>query len=206
MQRSTASEPSDSIDQRPVREDVGAATADVVASNTSALLSPEAIAAEIIVVTTGGTIDKSYFDALSTYQIGEPVVNRLLEIAKVAYPFRIVELLRKDSLELTDEDRIALHRTIAQLAARRVVVTHGTDTMADSARVLASIPDKTIVLTGALSPARFSESDASFNLGMAFAAAQTLPAGVYIAMNGRVFHGEQVRKDRARGLFVPLGS
>jgi L-asparaginase len=156
----------------------------------------------IVIVTTGGTIDKAYFDALSIYQIGEPVVKKLLDGANVTYPYRIVELLRKDSLELTDEDRARLKETVAALAESRVVITHGTDTMTDSAAVLASIPDKTIVLTGALSPARFAESDATFNIGMAFAAAQTLPPGVFVAMNGRVFRGDEVKKDREHGRFV----
>jgi L-asparaginase len=156
----------------------------------------------IVIVTTGGTIDKAYFDALSTYQIGEPVVKKLLDGANVTHPYRIVELLRKDSLELTDEDRQRLRETVAALDARRVVITHGTDTMTDSAGALASIPDKTIVLTGALSPARFTESDATFNIGMAFAAAQTLSAGVYVAMNGRVFRGDEVMKDRERSRFI----
>ena len=156
----------------------------------------------IVIVTTGGTIDKAYFDALSTYQIGEPVVKKLLELANVTHPYRIVELLRKDSLELTDEDRQRLKETVAALDARRVVITHGTDTMTDSASVLAAVPGKTIVLTGALSPARFSDSDATFNIGMAFAAAQTLPAGVYVAMNGRVFRGDEVKKDREQRRFV----
>jgi L-asparaginase len=156
----------------------------------------------IVIVTTGGTIDKAYFDALSVYQIGEPVVKKLLDGANVTHPYRIVELLRKDSLELTDEDRGRLRETVAAVDERRVVITHGTDTMTDSAQVLAAIPGKTIVLTGALSPARFSESDATFNIGMAFAAAQTLPAGVYIAMNGRVFRGDEVEKDREQRRFV----
>jgi L-asparaginase len=156
----------------------------------------------IVIVTTGGTIDKAYFDALSTYQIGEPVVKKLLDAANVTHPYRIVELLRKDSLELTDEDRKRLKETVAALEVRRVVITHGTDTMIDSAQVLAAIAGKTIVLTGALSPARFAESDATFNIGMAFAAAQTLPAGVYVAMNGRVFRGHEVRKDREQRRFV----
>ena len=156
----------------------------------------------IVIVTTGGTIDKAYFDALSTYQIGEPVVKKLLDTANVTHPYRIVELLRKDSLELTDEDRQRLKETVAALDSHRVVITHGTDTMTDSATVLAAIPGKTIVLTGALSPARFSDSDATFNIGMAFAAAQTLPAGVYVAMNGRVFRGDEVIKDREQRRFV----
>jgi L-asparaginase len=126
----------------------------------------------------------------------------VLDAANVTHPYRIVELLRKDSLELTDEDRQRLQETVAALAERRIVITHGTDTMTDSATVLAAIPDKTIVLTGALSPARFSDSDATFNIGMAFAAAQSLPPGVYVAMNGRVFRGDEVKKDREQRRFV----
>jgi L-asparaginase len=156
----------------------------------------------IVIVTTGGTIDKAYFDALSTYQIGEPVVKKLLDGANVTHPYRIVELLRKDSLELTDQDRERLKETVAGLDEQRIVITHGTDTMTDSAGVLASIPQKTIVLTGALSPARFAESDATFNIGMAFAAVQTLSPGVYVAMNGRVFRGDEVKKDREQRRFV----
>jgi L-asparaginase len=156
----------------------------------------------IAVVTTGGTIDKSYFDALSEYQVGESVIGRLLAIARVTTPYRIIELLRKDSLELTDDDRAQLHATVAGLAEQRIVITHGTDTMTQSAAVLQAIPDKTIVLTGALSPARFAESDAAFNLGMAFAAVQCLSAGVYITMNGCVFNAGHVRKDRDQARFV----
>jgi L-asparaginase len=158
----------------------------------------------IVVVTTGGTIDKIYFDALSQYQIGESVVHRLLEVGRVAYPFRIVEAVRKDSLDLTPEDREMVRAKVAELPTTRVVVTHGTDTMTETARVLASIRDKTIVFTGSLSPARFSESDATFNLGMAFATVQIAPPGVYIAMSGQVFRADRVRKDRAAGRFVPI--
>ena len=157
----------------------------------------------IVVLTTGGTIDKTYFDALSQYQIGESVVQRLLEIARVAYPFRIIEALRKDSLDLTPDDREILRAKVAELTATRVVITHGTDTMTETAHAVASVRDKTIVFTGALSPARFSESDAAFNLGMAFATAQVAAPGVYITMNGRVFRAQEVRKDREAGRFVP---
>jgi L-asparaginase len=162
------------------------------------MTAPEPIA----VVTTGGTIDKLYFDSLSEYQVGESVVRKLLAIANVKYPFDIVEALRKDSLEMTDADRDQLYRCVAGLKTSRVVITHGTDTMAVTATRLASISGKTIVMTGALTPARFSESDASFNLGMAFAAAQTAPPGVFIVMNGEVFPAGAVRKDREAGRFV----
>jgi len=158
----------------------------------------------IFVVTTGGTIDKIYFDALSKYQIGESVVHRLLEVGRVTYPFRIVEVLRKDSLDLTPEDREIVRAKVAELPTTRVVITHGTDTMTETARVLANIRDKTIVFTGSLSPARFSESDATFNLGMAFATVQVAAPGVYIAMSGQVFRADRVRKDHAAGRFVPI--
>ena len=160
------------------------------------------VTAPIVVITTGGTIDKAYFDALSTYKVGEPMVKKMLEIANVAQPFRVVELLRKDSLDLTDQDRKALCETVAALDTHRVVITHGTDTMTESAKALAAVSDKTIVFTGALSPARFAESDAMFNLGMAIAAVQTLPPGVYVAMSGQVFRGDEVRKDRQQSRFV----
>lgn len=158
----------------------------------------------IVIVTTGGTIDKAYFDSLSTYQVGETMVAHMLKEARVTAPWSLIELLRKDSLELTDEDRATLRQTVAALEPDRIVITHGTDTMTDSAQALAGIADKTIVLTGALAPARFSESDATFNLGMAFAAVQCLPPGVYIAMNGQVFRGDRVRKDRQQGKFVAV--
>jgi L-asparaginase len=163
--------------------------------------SPES---PIVVITTGGTIDKTYFDALSQYQVGESVVRRLLDIGRVAYPFQIIELFRKDSLDLTDADREVVRAKVAELTTNRIIITHGTDTMTDTARVLAGIADKTIVFTGSLSPARFSESDATFNLGMAFATVQTAGPGVYIAMSGQVFRADRVRKDRAAGRFVPL--
>ena len=158
----------------------------------------------IAVVTTGGTIDKLYFDSLSEYQVGESVVRKLLAIANVKYPFEVIEALRKDSLELTDADRDELYRQVSGLTTSRVVITHGTDTMTATAARLASIQGKTIVLTGALTPARFSETDAPFNLGMAFAVAQTGGAGVFIVMNGEVFRAGAVKKDREAGRFVRL--
>jgi L-asparaginase len=163
---------------------------------TGSSLSP------ILVVTTGGTLDKQYFDALSEYQITESVIPKLLGIARVAHPFRVVELLRKDSLELTDEDRALIAATIAGAPESLVVVTHGTDTMTDTAAALAPVEGKTIVLCGALAPARFAESDAAFNLGMAFATCQSARPGVWITMSGSVFDGLKVRKDREAGKFV----
>ncbi len=157
----------------------------------------------ILVLTTGGTIDKNYFDALSEYQIVDSGIPALLAEARVAAPFRVVELMRKDSLELTAADRDLIAKAAREAAETQIVITHGTDTMTQTATVLAAaVPGKTLVLTGALSPARFAESDAGFNLGMAFAAAQVASPGVYIAMSGQVFDGLKVRKDRAAGRFV----
>jgi len=158
----------------------------------------------ILVLTTGGTIDKNYFDALSEYQIVDSGIPALLKEARVALPFRVEEVCRKDSLELTDADRAEIARRVAEAPEARIVITHGTDTMTETAKGLAGIAGKTVVLTGALSPARFAETDAGFNLGMAFAAAQTAAPGVYIAMSGQVFDGLKVRKDRAAGRFVGL--
>lgn len=159
----------------------------------------------ILILTTGGTIDKNYFDALSEYQIVDSGIPALLSEARVALPFRVVELMRKDSLELTEEDRGAIAQAAREAPESRIVVTHGTDTMTETAKVLAAaVPGKTICLTGALSPARFAETDAHFNLGMAFATAQVAAPGVYIAMSGEVFEGLKVRKDRAAGKFVAV--
>jgi L-asparaginase len=157
----------------------------------------------LLILTTGGTIDKNYFDALSEYQIVESGIPALLTQARVVLPYRVEEVCRKDSLELTNADRASIATRAAAAPEARIVITHGTDTMTDTARVLAgAVPGKTIVLTGALIPARFAETDAPFNLGMAVAAAQVAAPGVYIAMSGQVFDGLKVHKDRAAGRFV----
>lgn len=157
---------------------------------------------DILVLTTGGTIDKQYFDALSEYTITESIIARMLEVARVAHPFRIEEVMRKDSLDIAEADRADLVARVAAAPEKRIIITHGTDTMTQTARALAAVPGKTIALTGALTPARFAESDAAFNLGMAFACVQTAAPGVYIAMSGQVFDGTCVRKDREAGKFV----
>jgi L-asparaginase len=159
----------------------------------------------ILLLTTGGTIDKQYFDALSQYQITDTMIARLLQVARVTLPFRIVEVARKDSLDLDDADRARLVDAARSAVEQHIVITHGTDTMTTSAAALRAVTGKTIVLVGALTPARFAESDAEFNLGMAFAAAQIAPPGVYITMNGTVFAAGEVVKDRALGAFRHQG-
>jgi L-asparaginase len=156
---------------------------------------------QLTIVTTGGTIDKVYFDDKSDYQIGSPQIGDILHQLGVAFRFEVIPILRKDSLHVTDEDRALMRSTIEAQPHRHVLVTHGTDTMVETARVLATIPNKVIVLTGALNPARFQGSDAVFNIGCAVGAVQTLDDGVYIAMNGRVWHPEAVRKNRDANRF-----
>lgn len=157
---------------------------------------------KLTIVTTGGTIDKIYFDAASAYQVGDPQIGEILQAFNVAVDFEIVPLLRKDSLDLTDGDRQSIHRSIADHNNDRFVVTHGTDTMIKTALTLLPLGDsRVIVLTGALNPARFVGSDAVFNIGCAVTACQTLPPGVYLAMNGRVWDPRHVRKNRAANRF-----
>ena len=158
---------------------------------------------ELLIVTTGGTIDKIYFDDKSDYQIGDPQIGMILRELGVTFRFTVIPIIRKDSLHITAEDRELLRAAIAAQPARHVLVTHGTDTMVDTAKVLASIADKTIVLTGALNPARFRGSDAEFNIGCAIGAVQSLPEGVYIAMNGRIWSPDHVRKNVAANRFEP---
>jgi L-asparaginase len=152
-------------------------------------------------ITTGGTIDKVYFDAKSEYEVGPPQVREVLQDAHVTFEFEVESVLAKDSLDLTDADRRLIREHVAAAPDERIVVTHGTDTMVETARCLKGIPGKTIVLTGSMQPARFRNTDAVFNLGTAIAAVQTLPPGVYLAMNGRVLDPERTRKDREKGRF-----
>jgi L-asparaginase len=158
----------------------------------------------ILVLTTGGTIDKQYFDSSSQYTIVGTMVTRLLEVGRVLHPFEVQEVMRKDSLDIDEADRALIASRTAAASASRIVITHGTDTMTETAKALAGIEGKTIVLVGALAPARFAESDAAFNLGMAFACVQVARPGVYITMNGTVFEAGRVVKDREAGRFVEV--
>ncbi len=153
------------------------------------------------ILTTGGTIDKIYFDDLSSYQVGEPQIGEVLRQARVTFTYEIIPLLRKDSLELTEADRRLIHDRILADTHDRWLVTHGTDTMVETARLLQTIPGKTIVLTGSMTPVRFRESDAIFNIGFAIASLQLLPGGVWLAINGRLFRPEKTRKNRVAGHF-----
>jgi L-asparaginase len=156
---------------------------------------------KLLIITTGGTIDKIYFDDKSDYQIGEPQISQILHAMNVAFDFEVVALMRKDSLHLTGADRDLIHAAVKASDTEHVLITHGTDTMVETAQVLADLEGRTIVLTGALNPARFRDSDAIFNIGCAVGAVQSLPAGVYIAMNGKVWNPSEVRKNVRQNRF-----
>lgn len=158
----------------------------------------------IQIFTVGGTIDKIYFDAKSKYEVGPPNIAEILADLHLELDYSIESLMRKDSLEMTDADRALIRDKVQAATAAHIVITHGTDTMVDTARGLADISDKTIVLTGSLTPALFRNSDAMFNIGTALSAVQLAGPGVYIAMNGRVFDHDKVRKDVEQNRFVPL--
>jgi len=156
-------------------------------------------------ITTGGTIDKIYFDELSQFEVGEAQIEHILREGLVQFDYRIVPLMQKDSLEMTEADRARIREHISEDAGSRYVITHGTDTMAATAASLEGLADKVIVITGALSPARFRSTDAVFNVGLAVAAVQIAQPGVYIAMSGQVFHAADVRKNRKENRFERLG-
>jgi L-asparaginase len=158
----------------------------------------------LLIITTGGTIDKIYFDDKSDYQIGESQISQILRAMNVAFDIEVNEVLRKDSLHMGPEDRLLVRDAVLQSATRHILITHGTDTMVETATALQGLGDRTIVLTGALNPARFRDSDAVFNIGCAVGAVQCLPAGVYIAMNGKVWNPAKVRKNRNANRFEEI--
>ncbi len=147
-------------------------------------------------ITTGGTIDKVYFDANSEYQIGDPIIDELMEEANIQVTYKVQSVLKKDSLDMDSKDRDVIYKAVENSVARRIIITHGTDTMVETANQLKTIEGKTIVLFGAMQPARMRHSDAVFNLGFAVACVQTLPEGIYIAMNGNIFTPDNVEKNR----------
>ncbi len=155
----------------------------------------------ITFISAGGTIDKVYFDATSEYEVGESNIDLILKQARVTFQYKIISLLKKDSLDMTDHDRDLIFKAVQQDKNDHIIITHGTDTMVETAKTLAPVRDKTIVLTGAMEPARFKTSDAVFNLGSAVAAVQALPKGIYLAMSGRIFTPDNVRKNKALKIF-----
>ena len=156
---------------------------------------------KVAILTTGGTFDKVYFDANSEYSIGDPCITAILDEGNVNSDYRIQSILKKDSLDITSKERQIIKNSVQECVEERIIIIHGTDTMVETAKSLEDIKDKTIVLTGAMQPARFKKSDAIFNSGFALAAVQILENGVYITMNGMVFRSDNVKKNIDLGKF-----
>ena len=159
---------------------------------------------KIKVFTVGGTIDKVYAEEKGTlnFSFGKQAIKEISEEkVKLNFEYDVERLLAKDSLEMNEEDRQLIKKACAGTIADKILITHGTDTMIETARLLSDIPDKVIVLTGASQPYKFRESDAEFNIGVAVGALNVLDSGVYIAMNGRVYEWDKCQKVD-EGLFV----
>jgi L-asparaginase len=161
---------------------------------------------KIKIFSAGGTIDKVYFDAKSTYEVGPPNIEKILLELTLNIEYSVLSLFKKDSLEMDDQDRALILEHVGSTAENRIIITHGTDTMVETAKVLSKINHKTIVLTGALEPALFKTSDAMFNIGCAVAAVQILPPNVYIIMHGQIFDYDNVMKDVASNRFIAIRS
>ena len=154
----------------------------------------------------GGTFDKIYYDAKSDYRVGPPQAQWITEHANLGIAIDVKSVIRKDSLDMTADDRETLKIRAAESNSDRIIITHGTDTMVETAKHLRSLDGKTIVLVGAMQPACFRDSDAVFNLGFAVAAVQLLPPGTYIAMNGKILDPESAYKNRDASRFERLSS
>jgi L-asparaginase len=160
---------------------------------------------EIRIFVTGGTFDKEYDELHGTLEFQDTHVQEMLKLGRCELDVSIRTLMMVDSLDMSDEDRATIVANCKRADEKNIVITHGTDTMVETARAIAqAITDKTIVLTGAMIPYAFGSSDGLFNLGSALSFAQVLPPGVYIAMNGRYFTWDNVRKNREAGAFETL--
>ena len=159
---------------------------------------------KIKIFAVGGTIDKVYFDQLSEYQVGLPNAKEILDGLPIMFEYEVESLLRKDSLDMDEADRQLVHDHVAADPCPKIIVTHGTDTMIETGKKLSDLRGKCIVLTGAMEPARFKSSDAVFNVGVAVGAVSSLPDGVYLAMNGRIFDPFKCRKNREQHTFEDL--
>jgi L-asparaginase len=158
----------------------------------------------IRIFVTGGTFDKTYDEIRGALSFADTHLQEMLTLGRSRVDVTVRTLMMVDSLEMTAADRDVIVRNCIQCPESRIVITHGTDTMVETARAIAAgIEGKTIVLTGAMIPYAFGSSDGLFNLGSALSFAQVLPPGVYIAMNGQHFQWDHVRKNRETGVFEP---
>ncbi len=154
---------------------------------------------------TGGTFDKEYNELTGQLFFKDSQLPEMLELGRNLVPVEIRTLMMVDSLEMTDDDRNLIAEHCMKSPEGKIIITHGTDTMAETAAVLAEkVKNKTVVLTGAMIPYKFGSSDGLFNLGSAMAFVQTLSNGVYVVMNGRYFHANKVRKNKETGVFEEI--
>lgn len=158
----------------------------------------------ILFIQTGGTIDKDYPKTVKGYgfEITKPAVECILKKLQVSFTYNITSFLRKDSQEITADDRLHLLALCKKAKEEQIIITHGTDTMIQTAKYLSAVKNKTIILTGAFLPEKFKDSDAGFNLGTAVGAMEHLEKGVYVAMNGRVFRNNEVKREARTGRFI----
>ncbi len=157
------------------------------------------------ILITGGTIDKEYDPLTGELTFSKSHLSNMLNQVRCKVNFILEEVMLKDSLQMRQEDREEILKKCVHCMENKIIVTHGTDTMVETARVLGGhVTGKTVVLVGAMIPYAFGASDALFNLGCAFAAVQALPQGVYITMNGKIFHWDRVRKNKESGEFEEL--
>ena len=159
---------------------------------------------KIKILATGGTLDKIYYDAKNDFHIGEPMATNILAEANVTFEYEVESILKKDSLDINNEDREHIRQKVTEQNCDKIVITHGTDSMVKTAMCLQDIPGKTIVITGAMQPARMRYSDSSYNIGVAVTAVQLLPPGVYLAMNGEIFDPRSTRKNVAANRFEKI--
>jgi len=161
---------------------------------------------KITFIQTGGTIDKDYPRPTKGYafEISEPAVERILKKLNPSFDYEILSVLKKDSFDITEEDREVIYQTCKKQKNNRIIITHGTDTMIETAMKLSDIKNKVIILTGSMKPERFSDSDAPINVGVALGAINILKDGIYIAMYGRVFKWNRVKRNPGTGQFTEV--
>ncbi|MBC8342538.1 MAG: asparaginase [Bacteroidetes bacterium] len=159
---------------------------------------------KILFIQTGGTIDKDYPKNMGGYafEISEPAIDRIMKKLNPSFEYEILPLIKKDSLDISEKDREMLFDVIQRSPYEKIIVTHGTDSMIETASFLSKIKHKTLVLTGAMRPEKFSDSDADLNIGLAIGAVQLKEAGVFIAMQGCIFRWDEVKRHPESGQFL----
>ena len=159
---------------------------------------------KVLFIQTGGTIDKDYPKTTKGYafEISEPAVKRILEKLNPDFDYEVISVLKKDSLDINEEDRNNILKSCQKASSKKIIITHGTDTMLKTAKKLSVIKDKTIIITGAMRPERFSNSDAPINIGIAIGALNVSQNGIYIAMHGKVISWDRCIRNLKTGQFI----